>query len=686
MQHTYERTLRANAETAISFAGSYRTFSIAGETPILPTPTSSVVRGKQNDAALERMISIRTLGPVEITVGGAQAPPELLWRKHLALLIYLARSPQYTRSREHLVGLLWAEKAESAARHSLREAIRVLRRAAGESAIDTRGDQVLLARDRFLLDLNSFDGAAEREAWSEVAPLIGGEFLEGFHVPDAPAFEDWLSAERRSWMSRSVDALRRYGESLLDSGRLGIAAEVANRILQLDGSATAGARLAVRCAALGGEVHAALDVYREFVERLRDSTGTDPSRELQDLADRVRRGRMPSAEVKDAVAAVRRAPLIGRALELEQLCQVWNTVRSGGKAAIATIEADLGLGKSRLLDELAGRAVLDGAAVSVVRCVQADYDDPWSGLLGLAGGGLLDAPGLAGAKPEAIDAFAAHLPAWTERFGSHRQVGGMSQGRAFRDLLAAVAEEGPVMLAADDAQWLDQDSLLTLDALLRDLGEGRVLVAFGFTPQPARDLLDELRSRIGRELQGAAINLAPLADSHVRELADWALPEYDSREIDRVARRVVVDSAGLPLLAIELLHAITLGLELRGPEAEAWPAPFRTLSQTLPSDLPDAVVAAIRIGFRRLSTNAQKVLIAAAVLDDRVATELLAKATGFDLADVNTSLDELEWQRWVVAEPRGYVFVARIVREVIARDMLTPGQRKRILSAVDGNP
>ena len=47
---------------------------------------------------------------------------------------------------------------------------------------------------------------------------------------------------------------------------------------------------------------------------------------------------------------------------------------------------------------------------------------------------------------------------------------------------------------------------------------------------------------------------------------------------------------------------------------------------------------------------------------------------------VVSALDELEWSRWLVAEPRGYTFMARVVRDVIARDMLTPGQRKRIES------
>ena len=63
------------------------------------------------------MITCRTLGPIEVTVDGEPAPSEMLWRKHLALLIYLARSPRQTRSRDHLTGLLWADRSEPAARH-----------------------------------------------------------------------------------------------------------------------------------------------------------------------------------------------------------------------------------------------------------------------------------------------------------------------------------------------------------------------------------------------------------------------------------------------------------------------------------------------------------------------------------------------------------------------------------------
>ena len=54
--------------------------------------------------------------------------------------------------------------------------------------------------------------------------------------------------------------------------------------------------------------------------------------------------------------------------------------------------------------------------------------------------------------------------------------------------------------------------------------------------------------------------------------------------------------------------------------------------------------------------------------------------------ELGRALDELEWHRWLVADPRGYSFAARIVRQVVQRDMLTPGQRRRVLEAAGREP
>jgi len=64
------------------------------------------------------MIVCRTLGPVQAILRDGSTPADLQWAKNLALLVYLARSPEGTRTREHLIGLLWGDKPESKARQS----------------------------------------------------------------------------------------------------------------------------------------------------------------------------------------------------------------------------------------------------------------------------------------------------------------------------------------------------------------------------------------------------------------------------------------------------------------------------------------------------------------------------------------------------------------------------------------
>jgi hypothetical protein len=80
------------------------------------------------------------------------------------------------------------------------------------------------------------------------------------------------------------------------------------------------------------------------------------------------------------------------------------------------------------------------------------------------------------------------------------------------------------------------------------------------------------------------------------------------------------------------------------------------------------------------------VLKAAAVLGGRVAPAVLAQASGVTGDALAAALDELEWQRWLAADARGYSFVARIVRDVVARDMVLAGERARILELAGRSP
>src|SRR5438094_9311715 len=163
-------------------------------------------------------LSVCVLGPARVMVDGAAAPPELLWRKHLALLVYLARSPRKSRTREHLVGLLWSDRDEKQARHSLSEALRVLRQALGDAAVQADVDQVRLAAAGGTPDCHRFAALAERGEWDAAAALVEGEFLEGLSLPGANEFESWLGTERALWRALALDALVKSAEAALDRG------------------------------------------------------------------------------------------------------------------------------------------------------------------------------------------------------------------------------------------------------------------------------------------------------------------------------------------------------------------------------------------------------------------------------------------------------------------------------------
>jgi DNA-binding SARP family transcriptional activator len=627
------------------------------------------------------VILCRTLGPVDVSLDGGPAPSELLWRKHLALLIYLARSPRRTRTRDHLVGLLWGDRTETAARHSLSEALRVIRRHAGEDAIDTSQGQVRLT-GQVDVDVDQLESLASAGQWEEAAVLIAGDFLEGFAVPGASEFEDWLAAEREHWRRRAVEVLVRGSEALSHGGRTQEGSALANRALALEPSSERALGAVLRCLSLAGDRAGALEQFERYRIRLSEQVSMEPGEEILALVERVRRERGIRAEVAAAVGeSVVRAPLEGRAKELGRILETVASASQERRAALLVLEGDSGVGKTRLLEETLARLRLDGVGIAAARAVEADRDEPWSGVLTLARGGLLDLPGIGAAPAEALAAFAVQLPEWRERFRGVPLDGPMPLGRALGEVLRAALEEHPVVLAVDDAQWLDPDSASSLGPVLRDLSATRLSVLLAVVPHPPRPELDELRSRLGRDMGGEAIRLRPLDRNALRRLAERMLPGYEPVAIDRVSRRVATDSAGMPLLAVELLRAVALGLDL-GTISEAWPEPLRTLDQTLPGDLPDAVVAAIRIGFRRLSPSAQRVLAAAAVIDELVPPTVLERAVGLSSEETAIALDELEWHRWLVAEPRGYAFVARMVRRVVDRDMVTAGQRQRVLDAI----
>lgn len=621
------------------------------------------------------MIELRVLGPVHLLVDGGPAPPELLWRKNLALLAFLALAERPVR-REQLVEMLWPDRPEAPARHSLNEALRQVRRVAGTSGVETIQDRISLAPGTVSLDLTRFTEAERAGRWAEAAAVVVGPFLEGFSVPDASGFEDWLAAERLRWTQRSTLVLTRHAEELYRDGRLEEALEVGKRAMQIAPHAEGALAIAVRVLALMGDRPGAIRLYSGHVESMREALGIPPGRGLVALIERVRADRLAGPAVRPSSQGTLAPPLVGRAAPLRRLASLAARVGERQAIGIGLVLGDMGSGRTRLLDEAAGRMRLEGWSVIHASSVPGDRIGAWGVLLALARQAIA-LPGVAGARAEAVRTFVERLDNWANEFPGLPAGPSLDLEPALRDVLAATLAEGPVAVALDDAHWMDPESLRAISLWTRELADQPLLVLLAANTAEIPEELDYLRSRLGRDLDGEVITLGPLAPVEIEALVRAQVPAWGPLEVERLVRRVATDSAGIPLLVTLLLEAVSDGLE---PEGTAWPSELQTLDQSLPGDLPDGVVAALRVRYRRLDLDAQTLLTVLGVVDGRVTESELATLADQPLDRVRVVLDLLERSHWVHGDSRGYAIAGRLVRDVLARDMVTPGQRRRLLA------
>lgn len=606
---------------------------------------------------MSAVVQLRLLGPLVLTGANAELPADLYWRKPLALLIYLACSGAQPRSRAHLAELLWPEG--NAAR-SLNQALVPIRRAVGESALQGDRDTIQLVPDAVALDTAALTRALDARQWNEAAALVRGPFCDGFEIRGAPAFEQWMTLQRRSWCEVMVGALLRHADELAEAGSYRKGAEVAGRALELDPVHEPAMLTMMQLMTLDDRPGAAVALLDAFTVQLHELTGRTPDARLVQMARRL------SARTRTAPAnrspAARRAPLIARQAALMEARQCWRHARDERTASLLVLQGDPGCGRSRMVEEVAAFAALDPVTIAEVRLVRADRSVPGGVLRLLLQSGLRSGTGAVGASQATL------------RLLDEPGEDG-SLGPAVTDLLGALLEEQPVLLLIDDAQWCDDASIDALEAILRTHRQQPLLLVLSLPRVPAVDHVDRLIPGLNRAFAGAIVTLTPFALEDIAGLVQRLLPSCDAAQQDRVARRTLADSAGLPLLVVELLHAVALGLELEEHDP-GWPVPYHTLTDTLPGDLPETITAAIRVGFRQLDAAARTVLTAVAVLDAPVPRSRIEAVTGLVPHRIDNALDQLVWQRWLQGDARGYACVAQVARQVIARDMVSPSQRQ----------
>lgn len=627
-------------------------------------------------------LELTCLGPPTARVGGQTAPPDVLWRKHLALLIYLALAPGGSRSRNQVLGALWPEKDEARARHSLNEALHRLRASLGAARIHSRGDTIAVEPHDLEIDAVRFASLVSSRP-SEALALLRGDFLEGFSVEDAPAFEDWAAAERARLRAMGAAALVAHGERALGAGDYGSARDAARRALGFEPYAEPAARLEIRAAALSGDSAGALAAFHEFASRLQQ-IGEAPSRDLSALAERVRTHRWKQRE---GAAASGEPALVGRTAAGAEIERVVTQGVVNGPCTLL-IAGDPGAGKTRLLNHCLERLALEGALVAAARPLASDHDAPWSTLRSLLRAGLVGAAGLPATDPQALAILAALIPELSTRVEPRPPRDHAEVAAALASLLKAVAEETPLALGLDQADFGDGATLAALHGAIEQLRSVPVVLVLTSPVQGAPTELVQFQRDIGRGIAGGAIRLEPLKLEDLAELvaalAPWCTTE---REQSRLTRRIAFETGGNPFLAVTMLHGLQ-DLAVLRQDALEWPVPQATFESPLPMLVPDLVRRAIVARLVLLDPETKAVLGAASIGDVALDLELIGVLSGITGPALDDRLTMLELQHFLSLESGRYVFPAPLVQQVVRSEGLTAGQvrglRVRAVEALAG--
>lgn len=262
---------------------------------------------------------LRTLGPLDLR--GPERRPILSvlhQPKRLALLVYLTlAAPGGFIRRDTLLAMFWPELDAEHARNALSQALSYLRRSLGKDVIITRGpDEIGVNAERLRCDAAAFEAALEQGEQAQGLELYRGDLLEGFFLPDAPAFERWLDDERQRLRERAAAAAHALSVAAESAGNYGLAKHMARRAVALARVDAEGA-LRRLLALLGrtGDRAGALHEYAEASARMKAEYDVEPSAETQRLVERLRQDTPPEAASRQDSPRDRNAQVVAGALQ-----------------------------------------------------------------------------------------------------------------------------------------------------------------------------------------------------------------------------------------------------------------------------------------------------------------------------------------------------------------------------------
>jgi DNA-binding SARP family transcriptional activator/tetratricopeptide (TPR) repeat protein len=571
----------------------------------------------------------------------------------VALLTVCAGSPQ---SRQRIAGLLWPDSTDAQALTNLRRELHHLRQVLGDEASLVVTARDLCWRDTTTcrVDVRVFD--QEREA-ALAAAAAGDDDGIGVHAAAAIAayrgellpgvYEDWLLEARAQLERQCVELCDLVCAARARTGDLAGAVQAARRRVQLQPLEEVGYRSLMERQADLGDRAGAVSTYHHCASVLERELGVAPDPATRKIFQRLMTQAhltAPSPAAANPRAGrpvLAAAPLVGRSAELSALQDAWRDAVAGGRGLVL-VHGGAGVGKTRLVAEVADTARLQGAVVATAQCFGA------AARLALA-------PVADWLRSDAVQSAVATLdPVWRAEVarllptrghstGSRATTGAWQRHRFFEGLARAlIAVRRPMLLVLDNVQWCDQETLAFITFCLGLADGSRLLVAATVREED----LGENRELAGWIVRMRAtgllteISLSPLEAADTARLAE-AISGQRRPEADMGLLHAA--TGGFPLYVVEAVHGTT--------DPAVAPPPAGDLAAVLRERLDQG------------TTAAREVADLAAAAGTNFTLDLLTEASDLDADAVVAAVDEL-WRRRIVRVFRdGYDFSHDLLRE-----------------------
>ncbi|HYE92570.1 MAG TPA: AAA family ATPase, partial [Terriglobales bacterium] len=363
-------------------------------------------------------------------------------------------------------------------------------------------------------------------------------------------------------------------------------------------------------------------------------------------------------------------PLVGRDTELVALRERL-TLAARGKGQVAVITGEAGIGKSRLVAELASDASARGIRVLLGRAHETEQIlpfRPWIDAL-RAGRALVDLDG--GARARATRTELVRLfPELAGGSGGAPTITNESHVRLFESLDAVIDELAmttPLLVIIEDLHWADDMTLRLLPFIGRRLAGRRVVLACTAREEDATPGVQRTMREMAALPHVTPVALGALSKDAtaalVRALARSGSP--DARLADTI-ERVWELSEGSPFVIVETVRALR---DARLPDAR---------DVGLPQRVRDLIAARIA----RLSPRAQELARIAAVFTRSFEFPVLQRAAGLARRETAEAVEELVRQRIVDAVGERFDFTHARIRQAVGDSLLAP--RRQALHAAIG--